>query len=250
MPTSQVTGRPSFFARADHLDAGRGRQPAEVHARAGGAHELQQRWPARWSRRTPECRAGRAASPPRRRARRRRLASQRSSARSQTGKPKVAAYCMRAPQHLRVGDRHVRLREGDAAGFGELGHLGEALARELHGQRADRVDVRALERLRAPAQHVDEARLVERRIGVRRAGEAGHAARHRGVHFRFERRLVLVARLAQPRREVDEARRDDQALRVDGAVRLCRACRKSCRRRRTRRRLRRCRSPGRRRGRS
>jgi hypothetical protein len=76
------------------------------------------------------------------------------------------------------------------------------------------------QRLGAPAQHVDQPGLVERRVGVRRAGEAGDAAGERGGHLRFERRLVLVARLAQARGEVDEARRDDQALGIDDAVGL------------------------------
>ena len=137
----------------------------------------------------------------------------------------------RAPQHLRVGERRVRLGERDAAGVGELPHLGERLAGELHRERADRIDARARQRLGAPAQHVDQPRLVERRVGVRRAGEAGDAAGERGVHLRFERRLVLVARLAQPRREVDEARRDDQALGVDDAVGLSALSWKSSRRR-------------------
>ena len=40
------------------------------------------------------------------------------------------------------------------------------------------------------------------------------------VHLGLERRLVLVAGLAQPRGEVDEARRQHQAFRVDDTVGL------------------------------
>ncbi len=89
-----------------------------------------------------------------------------------------------------------------------------ALALELERERAHRVDAGARERLRAPAQHVDQARLVERRISIGRTGEAGDAAGDGGVHFRLQSGLVLLARLAQPRRQVDESRGDDQAFRL------------------------------------
>ena len=88
-------------------------------------------------------------------------------------------------------------------------------AGEPDGQRADRMDVRLVERASAVLQHLDQARLVERRIGVRRTGEARHPSGHRGVHFRFERGLVFEARLAQPRGKVDESGADDQSARVD-----------------------------------
>ena len=125
-----------------------------------------------------------------------------------------------APQHLGVGNRLVGLRERDAARFRELRHLGQALAGELHRQRAHRVDACARQHLGAPAQHVDQPRLVERRVGVGRTGEAGHPARDRGIHLRFERRLVLVARLAQTRRNVYQARGDHQSCRIDDPVGL------------------------------
>src|SRR5205085_7773660 len=46
------------------------------------------------------------------------------------------------------------------------------------------------------------------------------AARYRGRHLRLERRLVLEARLAQARRDVDEARRHHQPSGIDHAVGL------------------------------
>jgi hypothetical protein len=70
----------------------------------------------------------------------------------------------------------------------------------------------------APREHLDQPRLVERRIGVGRAGERGHPARDRRAHLAFERGLVLEAGLAQARREVDQPRRGDEALRVDHLV--------------------------------
>ena len=91
---------------------------------------------------------------------------------------------------------------------------------KLHRQRADRVHVRLVERARAVLQHLDQARLVERRIGVGRAGEARDAAGARRVHLRLERRAVLEPRLAQAHRDVDQPRRDDEAARVDDAVRV------------------------------
>ena len=125
----------------------------------------------------------------------------------------------RAPQQLRVAQRHVALRKRDTTGLAELGHLGERLAPQLYRQRSQRIDARAGKRLGAPTQHVDESRLVERRIGVRRAGKRGNAARHRCIHLGLQRGFVLVARLPQPRRKVDEAGRNDQSLRVDHSVR-------------------------------
>ena len=91
-------------------------------------------------------------------------------------------------------------------------------ALEAERQRADRVDVRLVEVLGAELEHFDQPRFVERRIGVGRTGEAGDAAGDRGVHFRFERRHVFEARLAQPRGEIDQARAHDQPARIDGAV--------------------------------
>ncbi len=79
--------------------------------------------------------------------------------------------------------------------------------------------MRLVQQSRAVLEHFDETRLVERRIGVGRAREAGHPTRNRRVHFGFERGLVLEARLAQPRGQVDETGRDDEALGVDDAAR-------------------------------
>src|SRR5204862_1784476 len=70
-----------------------------------------------------------------------------------------------------------------------------------------------------PAQHIDQSGLVERRIGIRRTGEARYAAGDRRLHLGLERRLVFETRLAQPRRDIDEARRRHQPLGIDRALR-------------------------------
>ncbi len=125
-----------------------------------------------------------------------------------------------AQQNLGVEHGRVGLAEGDAAGFGEFGHFGQALAGQLFGQRADRIDVGELRQPRPVLEHLDEAGLVERRVGVGRAGEAGDAAGGGSGHFRFERGPVFEAGFAQPRREVDQAGADDAVGGVDGGFGL------------------------------
>ncbi len=203
--------QPLALGHADHLDRLARRQPAEVHAGAGDADELEDRAERD---RLGERRDPRQPEP------RRDLAVVGDAAfgemrilRAQPhGEPEGRRVLQRAPQDLRVGERDLGLRERDAAVVAQLGHLGEALALELGGERTDRIDAREVEAGRAPREHLDQPRLVERRIGVGRAGEAGDAAGDRREHLRLERRLVLEARLAQPRREVDQPRRHDEPV--------------------------------------
>ena len=110
------------------------------------------------------------------------------------------------------------MRESDAAGFAELAHLGQRRALQLDRQRADRIHVRLVERARAVFQHFDESGLVERRIGIGRAREAGDAAGDRRVHLRFQRRLVFETGLAQACGNIDEPGRDDETAGVDDAL--------------------------------
>jgi hypothetical protein len=117
----------------------------------------------------------------------------------------------RAEQDSGIRHRPFRLRKGDASSLGELAHFSELEAGKTYRQGADRMDVRLMERASAVLQHLDQTRLVERRIGVRRTREARHPSSHGGVHLRFERGLVFEARLAQARRKVDESRADDEA---------------------------------------
>src|SRR5260221_8397578 len=56
--------------------------------------------------------------------------------------------------------------------------------------------------------------------GVGQRAEAGYAALCGGGYFRIECCLVLVARLAQPHREVDETWTNDKALRFNSFFRF------------------------------
>ena len=108
-----------------------------------------------------------------------------------------------AQQNLGIDDRFMRLRKGDATGFGQTVHFRKAFTGELLGQRADRVNMGQPDGFAAPHQSLDQTGLVERRPGVRRAGQRGYAASHGCREFRFD--------AAQPYREIDEARADDTA---------------------------------------
>ena len=205
MPTSQVTGRPSSFARrmsstAPAVDSRQTctRAPvartsssmvASAMVSANGGMPGRPRRVAI----SPSC-----ATPPFASAGVLRAQPDRVAERGRV--------LQRAPQHLRVGERRIRLREGDAAGIRELAHLGQRFAGELHRERADRVDARA-------RSAFARRRSMSTRPGSSSGGSvSGGQARlvtppaTRGVHLGLERRLVLVARLAQPRRQVDQAR--------------------------------------------
>ena len=78
--------------------------------------------------------------------------------------------------------------------------------------------MRAIERAGPVLEHLHQPRLVEGRIGVGRAGEAGDTAGDRRSHLRVQRRLVFEARLAQPRRNIDQPGADDEPRRVEHAV--------------------------------
>ncbi|MPN46602.1 hypothetical protein SDC9_194193 [bioreactor metagenome] len=121
----------------------------------------------------------------------------------------------RALQHLRALERHVGLAETHAAGFGELGHLGQHLALQIARERAQREQACLMELLRAELQHLHQARLVEHRIGIGRTHQAGHTTCHRSAHFGLQHALVLIAGLAQSRGQIDQTRQHVAALGVD-----------------------------------
>ena len=212
-------GQPLLLRGAHHRHALGGREPAQMHAHAGGADQREDR---RQRDRLRGRRYRRQAEP------RRDLAVVRDASlgemrilRAQPdAMPERRRVLHGAKQHAGVGERHLGLRERDAPRLGELAHLRELHALEADRQRADRVDVRVVERAGAVLQHLDQARLVERRIGVRRTGEARHSTRDGGLHLRFQRCLVLESRLAQPRGQIDESRADDETGRVDAAIRV------------------------------
>jgi hypothetical protein len=118
----------------------------------------------------------------------------------------VAGVLQRALQHLGVDQRHLGLAEAHAAGFGQLGHLGQHLALQAARERAQREQARLVQLFRAELEHLHQTGLVQHRVGVGRADQAGDATGHGGGHFGFEHAFVLVARLAQARRQVHQAR--------------------------------------------
>ena len=219
MATSQLTGRPSFFAARTKCDAVGRRQAAQVDADAGVADEREDRHDRDRLRRRRD--AGQAEP-------RRHFAIVRDAATAQVrivgtqpdAIPERRRVLHRAQQHLGVDQRHVGMRERDAPRLGEFAHLGQRLALQLHGERTDWIDVRLVEQARAVLQHLDQAGFVERRIGIGRAREAGDTARDGGPHLGFECGPVLEARLAQARRDVDESGRDDEAARIDDPARI------------------------------
>ena len=120
-----------------------------------------------------------------------------------------------AVQDKRVADGDVGLREADAARFAELGHLRQLLALQPLRQGAERIEAREIQILGAELEHLDEARFVEHGVGIGRADQARDAARDRRRELGLEQTGMLVARLAQARRQVDEPRRDHGAARID-----------------------------------
>ena len=72
----------------------------------------------------------------------------------------------------------------------------------------------------AELQHLHQAGLVQRGVGVGRADQAGDTTRSGGVQLALEHALMLMPRLAQAGGQVDQAGRDDAAGRVDHALGL------------------------------
>ncbi len=99
----------------------------------------------------------------------------------------------------------------------ELPHRGERGAGPALRDAAGGVHV--AHRLRAGAEDGrDDGRVVEGRLGVGHGDERGVAAERGGARARLDRLGFLVAGLAQVRVQVDEAGRDDAAVRVEDAV--------------------------------
>ena len=126
----------------------------------------------------------------------------------------------RAHQHGGVFYRVLGLRETDAAGFGQLGHLGQLMAFQAHGQRAERVNVRLVQAACAMHQHFNQTWLVQHRIGIGRTDQTGDATGQCRLQFGFQRGLVFITGFAQAHRQVDETGSDDQTGSVYGLVGL------------------------------
>ena len=92
------------------------------------------------------------------------------------GVAKGRGVLQRAVQHQCVVQRDLSVREADAAGLRQFGHLGQHLAGQPPCERSQRIQVRLVEVARAKLQHLDQAGLVQRRVGVGQAHQAGHAA--------------------------------------------------------------------------
>ena len=132
--------------------------------------------------------------------------------------PKGARILHGTHQHLGIGNGSKRMRKADAPGLHQFCHLGDGVALQAHGKRAHGKEMRSIDAARPVLEHLDQARLVEHRIGVGRTRERGHASRERGLHFGLERGLVLEAGLAQPRGEVDHAGHHPAACAINHPV--------------------------------
>ena len=121
-------------------------------------------------------------------------------------------------QHLGVLDGRFGLRVAHAAGFLQLGHLGQVLALEATGQGAQREQAAAAELARTQLEHLDQTWLVQGRVGIGQADHAGHAPRSSGGQFGLQHAFVFVTGFAQAHSQVHQARRHDEAGGVDDAV--------------------------------
>ena len=130
----------------------------------------------------------------------------------------------RPPHQHGVADAVAVVGEHPDPG-GRVGHraeLGEPLALQPDGDRADRVDV-AVARLAAePPDLLDDAGGVGDRVGVGHRVHRGEAAQRGRAGAGLDGLGVLAAGLAQVGVQVDQAGQRDQARRVDRPRRPCR----------------------------
>ncbi len=127
-----------------------------------------------------------------------------------------------AHQH-RVGDALAVVGEDPHPG-GRVGHraeLGEPLAAEADGDRADREDVAVPGLAAEPPDLLDDAGGVGDRVGVGHRVHGGEAAERGGARAGLDGLGVLAARLAQVGVQVDQAGQRDEPGGVDdlGVVR-------------------------------
>ena len=109
-----------------------------------------------------------------------------------------------AVEHLGVCQGPQGLREAHAARLREFGHFRELFSGQAHRERTQRMHMGLRQVAGAVLEHLHQARLIQRWVGVRRADKACDPTGHRRLHFRLQRGAVFKARLAQPGREVDE----------------------------------------------
>ena len=197
--------------------AGRAADAADMHTRARGTHQLEQRVQRNGlgrHRHTAQAQTGRQ-----------RTAGGHASAqpavlRTQPdGVAEAGGILQGAQQDLGVGQRHLRLAEADTAGLRQFNHFRQRFPLQGPRQRAQRKHARLVQLLRTELEHLDQAGLVEHRIGVGRADQAGDAAGDGRRQFAFEHAFMLITRFAQARRQVHQARRHDAAGGINGPVR-------------------------------
>ena len=111
--------------------------------------------------------------------------------------------------------RQQEAKDRDDAGTVHLADLREALALEPEGERADRVDARALRDASSIEDVLRDGRAVVRRLRVRHARDRREAAGERCRDAGRDRLLVLVPRLAQVDMHVDEPGDDEKPARVE-----------------------------------
>ena len=150
------------------------------------AHERDDRRAARSFPPPPESAAIPGVSRPRRRARRRLRARSASCGRSQTVIAERRRVLHRAKQHLRVRERRVPLREARCTPLRRARPSRSGSRPQTYGERADRMDMRLVERARAVLQHLDEARARQAadryRAGTR--DRSPHPRRRRASRIR------------------------------------------------------------------
>ena len=123
----------------------------------------------------------------------------------------------RACQGAIVGDFLQAIAEGHAAGVAQGDQLGQLLAFQALGQRADRVDLAVGRFPGAVEDQFGDCRGVQHRFGLRRAAQAGDATGDRCAGLAGDVAFAAVARLTQGDAEVDQARGCHQAIGLDRA---------------------------------
>ena len=198
---------------AHQRHAGGAAEPTQMHPGTGDPHQLKNDVQGNGFSRY---RHATQAQPRGQRATGRHTAAQKILLRAQPDRVTKGAGVLKCPlHHLGVGQGHLGLAEGNTARLGQLQHLGQGFAFELAGQCPQRVDMALVELFGPKAQHLDQTRLIEHGVGVRRAHQAGHPAGHGGGHLGFEHAGVFQARLTQAHRQIQQTRDDQAAGRVN-----------------------------------
>ena len=133
------------------------------------------------------------------------------------GVAESARILQRTLQHLGIDDGHLGLAEADAAGLGQLDHLGQHFALEATGERTQRKHPCLVQFARTVLEHVHQAGFVQHGVGVGQTDQAGDPAGHRRRQLRGQHASMLLAGLAQAHRQIDQAGGHDAAAGIDGA---------------------------------